>query len=62
MEVMRPELLNWTEESDARLVVYVEWAVSVKLCNDTAIHITATLHPTFSSTGAERAVAAVLHW
>jgi len=28
-----PELLNWIEESDARLVEHVEWAVRVKQCN-----------------------------
>ena len=27
-----PELLNWTEESDSRLVLHVEWAVRVKQC------------------------------
>ena len=27
-----PELLNWTEEADSRLVLHVEWAVRVKLC------------------------------
>jgi hypothetical protein len=28
-----PELLNWIEEADARLVVHVEWAVREKQCN-----------------------------
>ena len=28
-----PELLDWIEESDARLVEHVEWAVRVKQCN-----------------------------
>ena len=27
-----PELLNWTEEADSRLVLHVEWAVRVKQC------------------------------
>ena len=27
-----PDLLNWIVETDARLVVHVEWAVRVKLC------------------------------
>ena len=27
-----PDLLNWIEEADARLVVHVEWAVRVKQC------------------------------
>ena len=27
-----PELLNWTEEADIRLVLHVEWAVRVKQC------------------------------
>ena len=27
-----PELLNWTEEADGRLVLHVEWAVRVKQC------------------------------
>ncbi len=27
-----PDLLNWIEEADARLVVHVEWAVRMKLC------------------------------
>ena len=27
-----PDLLNWIEEADARLVVHVEWAVRVKRC------------------------------
>ena len=27
-----PDLLNWIEEADARLVVHVEWAVRVKHC------------------------------
>ena len=27
-----PDLLNWIEEADARLVVHVDWAVRVKPC------------------------------
>ena len=27
-----PELLNWTEEADSRLVIHVGWAVCVKQC------------------------------
>ena len=27
-----PDLLNWIEEADARLVVHVDWAVRVKQC------------------------------
>ena len=27
-----PELLNWIEETDRRLVVHVEWVVRVKQC------------------------------
>ena len=27
-----PELLNWTEEADSRLVLHVEWVVRVKQC------------------------------
>jgi hypothetical protein len=32
-----PELLNWIEEADARLVVHVEWAVRVKQCGRVVI-------------------------
>ena len=32
-----PDLLNWIEEADARLVVHVEWAVHVKQCKRVVI-------------------------
>jgi hypothetical protein len=32
-----PDLLNWIEEADARLVVHVEWAVRVKQCRRVVI-------------------------
>ena len=65
-----PKLLKWIEESDARLVVHMEWAVPVSeavqesrcgLQWHSYIRVTATLHPILSSTGAE-VVAAVFYW
>ena len=34
---MIPELLNWIEEADHRLVVHVEWAVRVKQCKKVVV-------------------------
>jgi len=63
------KLLNWIEESDTRLVVYVEWAVPVKQCKRVGVVsintdiFTLLLHytPHFPALGLKRVVAAVFH-
>ena len=62
-----PELLNWTEEADSRLVLHVEWAVRVKQCQRVVVLFNDTdtfallLHyapiPAFEGT-----LATVWHW
>jgi hypothetical protein len=32
-----PDLLNWIEEADARLVVHVDWAIRVQICKSVVI-------------------------
>ena len=64
-----PELLNWIEEADARVVAHVEWAARIKQCQRVVVMSNDTdsfallLHFTpYPDTRYERNLAAVWYW